>query len=56
MRQSASCSFEQLETEFESVSVDATLICAGLRRDEFLTRGPLFGELPWGADAASPCG
>jgi sulfite oxidase len=31
----------------------ATLVCAGLRRDEFLPIGPLPGELPWGPEAAS---
>jgi len=28
-------------------------VCAGLRRDEFFSIGPLPGELPWGAEAAS---
>lgn len=30
--------------------VTATLVCAGLRRNEFLTIGPLPGELPWGPE------
>jgi sulfite oxidase len=33
--------------------VDATLVCAGLRRDEFLALGPLPGELPWGPEPVS---
>ncbi len=33
--------------------VPATLICAGLRRDEFLALGPLPGELPWGPEPVS---
>jgi sulfite oxidase len=33
--------------------VDATLICAGLRRDELLALGPLPGELPWGPEPVS---
>jgi sulfite oxidase len=32
---------------------DATLVCAGLRRDEFLSLGPLPGELPWGPEPIS---
>ena len=38
---------------FPRQEVTATLVCAGLRRDEFLTLGPLPGELPWGPEAAS---
>lgn len=33
--------------------VAATLVCAGMRRSEFLTLGPLPGELPWGPEPAS---
>ncbi|HTS89943.1 MAG TPA: sulfite oxidase [Gemmatimonadales bacterium] len=46
-------SLKELLTRFDRREVEATLICAGLRRDEFLTLGPLAGELPWSADAAS---
>lgn len=35
---------------FATHEVTATLVCAGLRRDEFLTIGPLPGELPWGPE------
>ncbi|MFL5518026.1 MAG: sulfite oxidase [Gemmatimonadales bacterium] len=38
---------------FPRREVTATLVCAGLRRDEFLTLGPLPGELPWGPEAVS---
>lgn len=44
---------EELTKEFERTEVDATLICAGMRRAEFLTLGPLPGELPWGPEPAS---
>ncbi|HJQ18757.1 MAG TPA: sulfite oxidase [Gemmatimonadaceae bacterium] len=33
--------------------VAATLLCAGLRREEFLAMGPLPGELPWGPEPVS---
>ena len=38
--------------QFSQQEVTATLVCAGLRRDELLSVGPLPGELPWGAEAA----
>ena len=38
---------------FPRHEVTATLVCAGLRRDEFLTLGPLPGELPWGPEPVS---
>ena len=47
-----SLSFEDLR-RFPSHDVVATLLCAGLRRDELLTLGPLPGELPWGPEPAS---
>ncbi len=46
-------SLEELLGAFPRREVAATLICAGLRRDEFLAFGPLPGELPWGADPVS---
>jgi sulfite oxidase len=33
--------------------VTATLVCAGLRRDEYLALGPVAGELPWGPEPIS---
>jgi sulfite oxidase len=46
-------SFPQLMGSFPTREVTATLVCAGLRRDEFLSLGPLPGELPWGPEPAS---
>lgn len=46
-------SLEELQSRFPRHSVDATLVCAGLRRAEFLTLGPLPGELPWGLEPVS---
>ncbi|MBA3522107.1 MAG: sulfite oxidase [Gemmatimonadales bacterium] len=45
-------SLEELGHLFPRREVTATLVCAGLRRDEFLSLGPLPGELPWGAEPA----
>ncbi|MGQ0701606.1 MAG: sulfite oxidase [Gemmatimonadales bacterium] len=38
---------------FPQRRLTATLVCAGLRRSEFLALGPLPGELPWGPEAVS---
>lgn len=46
-------SFHQLVHDFPHRQITATLVCAGLRRDEFLGLGPLPGELPWGPEPAS---
>ncbi|HEX6616345.1 MAG TPA: sulfite oxidase [Gemmatimonadales bacterium] len=46
-------SFEELRRGFAQQHVTATLVCAGLRREEFLSLGPLPGETPWGPEAAS---
>jgi sulfite oxidase len=48
-----SFSLEQLERRFPKREVTATIVCAGLRREEFLALGPLPGELPWGAEPIS---
>src|SRR5688572_32471675 len=40
-------------TLFRSRTVAATLVCAGLRREEYLSVGPLPGELPWGPEPVS---
>jgi sulfite oxidase len=46
-------SLAELEAAWPRREVAATLMCAGLRRDEFLTIGPLPGELPWGPEPVS---
>jgi sulfite oxidase len=48
-----SFSLDDLAERFTETEVTATLICAGMRRAEFLTMGPLPGELPWGPEPAS---
>jgi sulfite oxidase len=48
-----SFSLDELGRAFSLRDVTATLMCAGLRREEFLSLGPLPGELPWGPEAAS---
>lgn len=48
----ASFTFDRLLNDFPHRQVTATLVCAGLRRDEFLRLGPLPGELPWGPEPA----
>jgi sulfite oxidase len=45
-------SLTELSESFPRRQVTATLVCAGLRRDEFLALGPLPGELPWGPEPA----
>ena len=45
--------FPELMTALPRREVTATMMCAGLRRDEFLTIGPLPGELPWGPEPVS---
>jgi sulfite oxidase len=49
----ATFSFEELERAYPGREVTATMVCAGLRRSEFLRLGPLPGELPWGAEPIS---
>ncbi|MEO8453414.1 MAG: sulfite oxidase [Gemmatimonadota bacterium] len=46
-------SLDDLESRLPRRELAATLVCAGLRRNEFLALGPLPGELPWGAEPAS---
>jgi sulfite oxidase len=40
----------ELRTRFPVRDVTAALVCAGLRRREFLRLGSLNGELPWGGE------
>ena len=49
----ATLSLPELGELFSRREVAATLMCAGLRRDEFLSVGPLPGELPWGPEPVS---
>jgi sulfite oxidase len=46
-------SLTELLDRFPSRDVTATLVCAGLRRDELLAVRPIPGELPWGLDPVS---
>lgn len=46
----ATFTFEELERAYQTREVTATVVCAGLRRAEFLCLGPLPGELPWGPE------
>ena len=46
-------SLGDLKSRFARHDVTATLVCAGLRRNEFLALGPLPGELPWGPEPLS---
>jgi sulfite oxidase len=48
-----SLSLAELVRSFPRRAVTATLVCAGLRRQEFLSLGPLPGELPWGPEPVS---
>ncbi|HUG28542.1 MAG TPA: sulfite oxidase [Gemmatimonadales bacterium] len=43
-------SLAELAVEFPRREVVMTMLCAGLRRDEFLAEGPVAGELPWGGE------
>jgi sulfite oxidase len=49
VHQPGTFSLEQLDA-LPRHEVTATVVCAGLRRDEFLSLGPLPGELPWGPE------
>jgi sulfite oxidase len=49
----AQYSLRDLSDAFPQRHVTATMVCAGLRREEFLSLGPLPGELPWGPEPIS---
>src|SRR3954470_17469957 len=53
VQRARSFSLDQLLRSFPRRTVAATLVCAGLRRDEFLSLGPLPSELPWGPEPVS---
>jgi sulfite oxidase len=48
-----SFTLDELTGAFPERTVAATLVCAGLRRDEYLSVGPLPGDLPWGPEPVS---
>ena len=50
---SVTWTFEELRSRYPAREVAATMVCAGLRRSEFLGLGPLPGELPWGPEPIS---
>ena len=43
-------SVAELSRELPERRLTATLVCAGMRRSEFLSLGPLPGELAWGPE------
>lgn len=51
--QNRTFSLDDLLQTFPRREVTATLVCAGLRRAELLTLGPMPGELPWGPEPVS---
>lgn len=53
VRRPRSYRLAELEREFGTRNVTATLVCAGLRRDEYLAARPVPGELPWGSEPVS---
>jgi sulfite oxidase len=53
VRRPLELSFTELQRQFLRHDVTATLVCAGLRRDELLAHRPVPGELLWGTDAIS---
>jgi len=53
VRHKAQFSLRDLSSAFPQRHLTATMVCAGLRREEFLSLGPLPGELPWGPEPIS---
>src|SRR5689334_3904049 len=51
VERSLALSLEELRRDFACVTVQATLECAGNRRDELIAVEDIPGELPWGAEA-----
>ena len=49
----AQFSLAELTRAFPTQGMTATVACAGMRREEFLSMGPLPGELPWGPEPIS---
>ncbi len=53
VRQPMEYSLEELQRNFTRRAVAATLVCAGLRRDELMSVREISGELPWGLEPVS---
>lgn len=53
VRQPLTFSLDELLSTFKSRTVQATMQCAGNRRQEMMALRPIPGELPWGAEAVS---
>lgn len=53
VRQELDLSLENLKNNFPARELAATLVCAGLRRDELEAVRPIPGELPWGLEPVS---
>ena len=53
MERPAQFSLAELTRKFPIHNLTATVACAGIRREEFLSLGPLPGELPWGPEPIS---
>jgi sulfite oxidase len=51
VREPLSLSLDDVRRGFERVSVAATLMCAGNRRNELAAVAPIPGQVPWGAGA-----
>jgi sulfite oxidase len=51
VRTSLALGIEELRGRFETITVEATLACAGNRRAELAALRPIEGEIPWGAGA-----
>jgi sulfite oxidase len=49
----ATFTLDELQRRYPAREVTSTMVCAGLRRSELLTLGPLPGELPWGPEPVS---
>lgn len=56
VRQPMEYSLEELQRQFPHRTVAATLVCAGLRRDELMKVREIRGELPWGLEPVSTGG
>ncbi len=53
VEQSLELTLRELQRDFPRSTVAATLVCAGLRRDELMAVRAIPGELPWGLEPVS---